>query len=90
MQRLLSAAVWDEAGVRDDLRGYVLEHFADPGAPRTRKSRSTWLMPPAPGPRSSTGPFTCRNRGQVIRPGAGPPACPKPRCSPPSPRWPRR
>ena len=32
MQRLLSAAVWDEAGVRDDLRGYVLEHFADPGA----------------------------------------------------------
>jgi SRSO17 transposase len=32
MQRLLSAAVWDEAGVRDDLRGYVLEHFADPDA----------------------------------------------------------
>src|SRR6516165_1472105 len=32
MQRLLSAAVWDEAGVRDDLRGYVLGHFADPGA----------------------------------------------------------
>ena len=32
MQRLLSAAAWDEAGVRDDLREYVLEHFADPGA----------------------------------------------------------
>ena len=32
MQRLLSSAVWDEAGMRDDLRGYVLEHFADPGA----------------------------------------------------------
>jgi SRSO17 transposase len=32
MQRLLSAAVWDEAEVRDDLRGYVLEHFADSGA----------------------------------------------------------
>jgi SRSO17 transposase len=32
MQRLLSAAVWDDAGVRDDLRAYVLEHFADPGA----------------------------------------------------------
>jgi SRSO17 transposase len=32
MQRLLAAAVWDDAGVRDDLRGYVLEHFADPGA----------------------------------------------------------
>ncbi len=32
MQRLLSAAVWDDAGMRDDLRGYVLEHFADPDA----------------------------------------------------------
>ena len=32
MQRLLSAAVWDVAGMRDDLRGYVLEHFADPAA----------------------------------------------------------
>ena len=32
MQRLLSAAAWDEAGMRDDLRGYVLEHFADRGA----------------------------------------------------------
>jgi SRSO17 transposase len=32
MQRLLSQAVWDEAGVRNDLREYVLEHFADPGA----------------------------------------------------------
>src|ERR1700691_2688387 len=32
MQRLLSAAAWDEAGMRDDLREYVLEHFADPGA----------------------------------------------------------
>jgi len=32
MQRLLSAAVWDEAGMRDDLREYVLEHFAGPAA----------------------------------------------------------
>jgi SRSO17 transposase len=32
MQRLLSEAVWDETGMRDDLRGYVLEHFADPAA----------------------------------------------------------
>lgn len=32
MQRLLSEAVWDETGMRDDLRAYVLEHFADPGA----------------------------------------------------------
>jgi len=32
MQRMLSSAVWDEAGMRDDLREYVLEHFADPAA----------------------------------------------------------
>ena len=32
MQRLLSAAAWDDAGMRDDLRAYVLEHFADPDA----------------------------------------------------------
>jgi SRSO17 transposase len=29
VQRLLAAAVWDYAGVRDDLRGHVLEHFVD-------------------------------------------------------------
>ena len=32
MQRLLSAAVWDEDGVRDDLRSYVTQHLGDPGA----------------------------------------------------------
>lgn len=32
MQRLLASAVWDEDGVRDDLRGYVTERFADAGA----------------------------------------------------------
>jgi SRSO17 transposase len=32
MQRLLSSAVSDEDGIRDDLRSYVLEHFADPAA----------------------------------------------------------
>src|SRR5262249_1616695 len=32
LQRLLSAGVWDEAGMRDGLRGYVLEHFGDRGA----------------------------------------------------------
>jgi SRSO17 transposase len=32
MQRLLSQAVWDEDGVRDDLRDYVAEHLGDPGA----------------------------------------------------------
>lgn len=32
MQHLLSRAVWDHDGVRDDLRGYVIERLADPGA----------------------------------------------------------
>ncbi len=32
MQRLLSQAVWDADCVRDDLRGYVIEHLGDPGA----------------------------------------------------------
>jgi hypothetical protein len=40
MQRLLSAAVWDEAGMRDDLRGYVLEHFADPVPCQNLRNRS--------------------------------------------------
>ena len=30
MQRLLDAAAWDADGVRDDLRGYVVEHLGDP------------------------------------------------------------
>ena len=32
MQRLLSTADWDPDLVRDDLRGYVLEHLGDPAA----------------------------------------------------------
>jgi SRSO17 transposase len=32
MQHLLARAVWDEDGVRDDLRAYVVEHFGDPAA----------------------------------------------------------
>lgn len=32
MQRLLSQAVWDVNGVRDDLREYVLQHLFDPSA----------------------------------------------------------
>ena len=30
MQRLLRRADWDVDGVRDDLRGYVMEHLGDP------------------------------------------------------------
>lgn len=30
MQRLLNAATWDVDGVRDDLRGYVVEYLGDP------------------------------------------------------------
>ncbi len=29
VQRLLNAATWDADGVRDDLRGYVVEHLGD-------------------------------------------------------------
>ena len=30
MQRLLRRAAWDEDGVRDDMRGYVVAHLGDP------------------------------------------------------------
>src|SRR4051794_33493252 len=32
LQHLLSRAVWDADAVRDALRAYLVEHFADPGA----------------------------------------------------------
>ena len=32
MQHLLSRASWDHDGVRDDLRGYLIEHLGDPDA----------------------------------------------------------
>jgi SRSO17 transposase len=32
MQHLLGRAVWDEDAVRDDVRGYVVEHLGDPEA----------------------------------------------------------
>src|SRR6516225_626651 len=32
MQHLLSRAKWDAGGVRDDVRGYVIEHLGDPAA----------------------------------------------------------
>jgi SRSO17 transposase len=32
MQHLLAGAVWDAEAVREDLRGYVLEHLGDPDA----------------------------------------------------------
>ena len=31
MQHLLARAKWDAGGVRDDTRGYVIEHLGDPG-----------------------------------------------------------
>jgi hypothetical protein len=30
MQRLLSEAAWDADGVRDDVRGHVVDAFGDP------------------------------------------------------------
>jgi len=32
LQHLLSRARWDAEAVRDDLRDYVIDAFADPGA----------------------------------------------------------
>ena len=32
MQHLLGRAVWDEDGVRDDIRDYLVEHLGDPQA----------------------------------------------------------
>jgi len=32
LQHLLGRAAWDVDGARDDVRGYVLDHLADPGA----------------------------------------------------------
>jgi SRSO17 transposase len=32
MQHLLARAVWDAEAVRDDLRGYVVDHLGDAGA----------------------------------------------------------
>jgi SRSO17 transposase len=32
VQRLLASSLWDAEAVRDDLRGYVVEHLGDPGA----------------------------------------------------------
>src|SRR5215218_4447643 len=32
VQRLLSAATWDADAVRDDLRGYVIDHLGDPSS----------------------------------------------------------
>ena len=32
MQHLLTRAKWDAGEVRDDVRGYVVEHLGDPGA----------------------------------------------------------
>jgi hypothetical protein len=34
MQRLVGEAVWDADGVRDDVRGYVVDALGDPRAPR--------------------------------------------------------
>jgi SRSO17 transposase len=31
MQRLLTSARWDADALRDDVRGYVVEHLGDPG-----------------------------------------------------------
>lgn len=39
MQRLFNAAVWDEDGVRDDIRDYVIGHLGHPGGVHRRRRR---------------------------------------------------
>lgn len=46
MQRLLRTAGWDVDGVRDDLRGYVIEHLGDAASaadvPTSRTGPARW------------------------------------------------
>jgi SRSO17 transposase len=48
MQHLLAGAVWDAETVRDDLRGYVLDHVGDPEA--VLVVDETGSPPPGPHP----------------------------------------
>ena len=47
MQHLLSRACWDADGIRDDVRGYVIEHPGDPGAAHLPSPSLTRLLPPS-------------------------------------------
>jgi SRSO17 transposase len=45
MQRLLRTAVWDADAVRDDVRGYLVEHLGHPdGVLIASVSRSLWKL----------------------------------------------
>ena len=57
MQRLLSSAVWDSEGVRDDLRTYALEHLGNQSAIVVIDAREF----------SQTGQALGRRRGAVLR-----------------------
>jgi hypothetical protein len=85
MQRLLSSAVWDEAGVRDDLRGYVLEHFADPGAVLVVDETGDPQRNPQalhrPGPAAD-----CTRKTAALVPLATPPPSHRPSLPPPATR----
>jgi DDE superfamily endonuclease len=68
MQHLLARAVWDEAAVRDDIRGWVVEHLGDPGAtlsstrPGTSRRAPTRWGPSASTPGPLGGSRTPRSR----------------------------
>src|SRR5437588_890445 len=62
MQRLLSTAVWDTEGVRDELRSYVLEHLGRESATVVIDETSF----PKRGKKSAgVGPQYCGTTGQV-------------------------
>jgi SRSO17 transposase len=96
MQRLLATADWDPDLVRDDLRGYVVEHLGDPQAVLVvdetgflkKGTTSVGVQRQYSGGRSSIGSCTCPRHGPRIGRGAGPPASPRRSGSRPSPSSP--
>ena len=48
MQHLLARAKWDADGVRDDVRGYVIEYLGNPGAVLVIDLCRSWSYAEAP------------------------------------------
>jgi SRSO17 transposase len=69
MQHLLARAKWDADSVRDEVRGYVIEHLGDPGAVLVIDRRA--------GTPSSTASCTCRNPGPMTGTAARRPGSPR-------------
>ena len=79
LQHLLSRARWDAEAVRDDLREYVTDAFADPDAVRPNTSPGLTSTKPDAGPSGTAGPpWPCsptRSWPWQPRPNATTPQC---------------